>query len=186
MPTSLQMPDKETLESWTYKDATGNHVPATPDTIRRWQTGLQQCLRYAIDQGFASIHVVGHFDPVHPVLLRPTSWRNLIDLAPQQKAQNDGLSYNDIILRPLTAALEAVASPKVSLWLSVSGEMGLSNFLNPDAWKAVLTSTRAQLKKKPWKVRSPSVGGSWDIHINAQQAENTFDISCKMPTDIGM
>lgn len=58
------------------------------------------------------------------------------------------------MIKPVTAALMAVASPGVSLWFSVSGEMGLSNFLNPREWKTVLDETRADLKGKPWKVCS--------------------------------
>lgn len=57
------------------------------------------------------------------------------------------------MIKPVTAALMAVASPKVNLWFSVSGEMGLSNFMNPREWITVLQQTRSQLKAKPWKVR---------------------------------
>lgn len=148
-----QAPDKESLDSWTYKDTQGNQVPATPENIKRWQKGLQQCFKYAIDQGFRTLHVLGHYDPLHPVLLRPTTWRNLINIGAKQKAANDGLSYNDVMVQPVVAALAAVASPSVDLWLSVSGEMGLSNFLNAREWKSLLQETRSQLKHKPWKVR---------------------------------
>jgi hypothetical protein len=148
----VQAPDKESLDSWTYKDTSGNHVPANPANIKRWQSGLQQCFKYAIDQGITDIHVLGHFDPLHPVLLRPTTWRNLINIGSKTKAAEDGLSYEDVMLKPVTAALAAVASPRVSLWYSVSGEMGLSNYLNPREWLTVLQETRSQLKQKPWKV----------------------------------
>jgi hypothetical protein len=145
-------PDKESLDSWTYKDASGNHVPATPANIARWQSCLQQCFKFAIDQGFKDIHVLLHYDPRHPVLLRPTTWRNLINIGAKTKAAEDRLSFNDVMLKPVSAALAAVANPNVNLWYSVSGEMTLSNFLNPKEWMSVLQETRAQLKQKPWKV----------------------------------
>lgn len=113
---------------------------------------MQQCFKYAIDQGVRDIHVLGHYDPLHPVLLRPTTWRNLINIGPRQKASADGLSYYDVMIKPVTAALAAAASPGVSVWYSVSGEMGLSNFLNAREWKAELDEARTQLKQKPWKV----------------------------------
>ena len=156
-----QAPDKETLESWTYKDAQGNHVPANKDTIKRWQDGLQQCFKYAIDRGIKDIHVLGHFDPLHPVLLRPTTWRNLMNIGPNEKATADGLSYADVMIKPVTSALAAVAAPGVSLWFSVSGEMGLSNFLNAKEWKAVLDQIRTQLRAKPWQVTLGGLVAGW-------------------------
>lgn len=58
----------------------------------------------------------------------------------------------------MVAALAAVASPSVDLWFSVSGEMGLSNFLNAREWRTVLQETRSQVKQKPWKVRLTCTG----------------------------
>lgn len=145
-------PDKESLDAWTYKDASGNHVPASPANIARWQSGLQQCFKFAVDQGFKDIHILLHFDPLHPVLLRPTTWRNLINIGAKTRAAEDRLSFDDVMLKPVTAALAAVANPSVNLWYSVSGEMTLSNFLNPKEWMSVLQETRALLKQKPWKV----------------------------------
>lgn len=57
------------------------------------------------------------------------------------------------MLKPVTAALVAAASPRSNLWFSISGEMGLSNYLNSKQWLAVLQQTRAQLKQTAWKVR---------------------------------
>jgi hypothetical protein len=50
------------------------------------------------------------------------------------------------------AAAAAVSNPSVEVWFSVSGEMGLSNFLYADYWKNVMTATRQQLRRKQWKV----------------------------------
>jgi hypothetical protein len=62
------------------------------------------------------------------------------------------------MVQPVEAALAAVASPSVHLWFSVSGEMGLSNFLNAREWRTLLQETRSQLKQKPWKVRLKCTG----------------------------
>lgn len=54
-----QAPDKYTLDSWTYKDFHGKHVPASKDSIARWRRGLQACFKYAIDFGFKQLHILG-------------------------------------------------------------------------------------------------------------------------------
>jgi hypothetical protein len=48
-----------------------------------------------------------HWDPLHPVLLRPTTWRNLMNIAPRQKAA--GYSYDDVLIQPVIKALNAGA-----------------------------------------------------------------------------
>eukprot|EP00878_Enallax_costatus_P025360 GHUV01027131.1.p1 GENE.GHUV01027131.1~~GHUV01027131.1.p1 ORF type:complete len:190 (+),score=28.68 GHUV01027131.1:174-743(+) len=107
LSVSAMAPDEYTLDSWSYKDPTGNFIPASSDTIARWQRGLQACLSFAVKQGFKQIHILGHWDPVHPVLYRPTTWRNLMDIKPYQKAA--GLSYNDVMIQPAITALSAGA-----------------------------------------------------------------------------
>jgi hypothetical protein len=46
-----------------------------------------------------------HWDPLHPVLLRPTAWRNLMNIAPRQKAA--GYSYDDVLIQPVIKVLNA-------------------------------------------------------------------------------
>lgn len=47
----------------------------------------------------------GHWDPLHPVLLRPTTWRNLMEISPRQIAAA-GFSYVDVMVTPVLAALD--------------------------------------------------------------------------------
>lgn len=61
------------------------------------------------------------------------------------------------MIQPVTAALSAVASPKANLWYSVSGEMGLSNYLNARQWMGIMSEARSALKQRPWKVRPAGV-----------------------------
>jgi hypothetical protein len=56
----LQAVDKERLESWTFKDAHGNNIVASRDSVARWQRGLQACFDYAINtQKYRVVHVLG-------------------------------------------------------------------------------------------------------------------------------
>uniref|UniRef100_A0A383VY54 Glycoside hydrolase family 42 N-terminal domain-containing protein n=1 Tax=Tetradesmus obliquus TaxID=3088 RepID=A0A383VY54_TETOB len=163
--------DKERLESWTFKDAQGNNVVASKDSVARWQRGLQACFDYAIKiKKFRVLHVLGHWDPLHPVLLRPTTWRNLMNIAPQQKAA--GHSYEDVMLQPVVKALNAVSSPSVEVWFSVSGEMGLSNYLHADAWRGVMANTRQQLRRKQWKDVKVATALNWQMFCGCIAAAN--------------
>jgi hypothetical protein len=58
-----------------------------------------------------------------------------------------------MLLAPAAAAA-AVSNPSIEVWFSVSGEMGLSNFLYADHWRNVIATTRQQLRRKQWKVRT--------------------------------
>jgi hypothetical protein len=42
-------------------------------------------------------------DPVHPVLYKPTIWRNLLMFSPVEKY--GGHSYDDVMLKPVAKAL---------------------------------------------------------------------------------
>lgn len=155
-------PDSETLDSWTYKDPRGSSVPASQDSISRWRRGLQACFSHAVSQGMQQLHVVGHWDPLHPVLLKPTTWRNLMAIGPRQRA-GAGYTFYDVMIGPVVEALNAVASPSVSVWFSVSGEMGLSNYLHPQDWKDVLHDARKQLRAKKWQDVKVATALNWQM-----------------------
>eukprot|EP00878_Enallax_costatus_P029509 GHUV01032004.1.p1 GENE.GHUV01032004.1~~GHUV01032004.1.p1 ORF type:complete len:417 (+),score=79.95 GHUV01032004.1:157-1407(+) len=170
LSVSAMAPDEYTLDSWSYKDPTGNFIPASSDTIARWQRGLQACLSFAVKQGFKQIHILGHWDPVHPVLYRPTTWRNLMDIKPYQKAA--GLSYNDVMIQPAITALSAVSSPSVNVLFSISGEMGLSNYLYAASWRDMLTKTRTQLQNKGWKSVKVATALNWQMFCGCVAASS--------------
>eukprot|EP00775_Hariotina_reticulata_P003580 gene3580-3846_t len=163
-------PDKYSLDSWTYKDANGNNIAASSDSIFRWQKGLQACFKYAIDQGFRTLHILGHWDPLHPVLLRPTTWRNLMDISPRQKAA--GYTYEDVLVRPVIQALNAVPSSATSIWFSISGEMGLSNYLYSKEWKKLLEDTRNQLRSKRWNSVKVATALNWQMFCGCVAPSN--------------
>jgi hypothetical protein len=50
------------------------------------------------------------------------------------------------------ASSAAAASPGVNVLFSVSGEMGLSNYVFAPAWRGVLRDARARLQRSGWKV----------------------------------
>lgn len=100
-----QAVDKEGIDPWTFKDAAGRHVPANADVIARWRRGLAACFRFAASEGFRRLHILGHVDPVHPVLLKPATWRNLLLFAPRERVGKPALSYEDVMLKPVVAAL---------------------------------------------------------------------------------
>ncbi|KAI8467535.1 MAG: hypothetical protein J3K34DRAFT_34565 [Monoraphidium minutum] len=166
-PMAVSKYDK--IESWTFKDASGRHVPATADALARWRRGLQGCFAFAVAQGFRVLHVLGHVDPVHPVLLRPATWRNLLLFAPREKAGGGGggggggLSYEDVMLKPVLAALGAAAKPSTAVWFSISGEMGLSNFVAADQWRALLSEARAVLRKQGWQDVRVATALNWQM-----------------------
>lgn len=91
------------LEYYAYKDSQGNFIKADGAAIKRFQTGLQNCFAYAVKEGFKVLHILGHVDPVHPVLLRETVWRNFFYFAPLKKY--GGYSYQDIMVAPVCQAL---------------------------------------------------------------------------------
>lgn len=94
-----------TVDSYAYKDTQGRFVDASPSTVARWQSGLERCFRAAVQQGFTRLHVLGHVDPVHPVLYRDTTWRNLLLFSPLKKY--GGYSYDDVMIKPVIRALAA-------------------------------------------------------------------------------
>jgi hypothetical protein len=102
-----QAVDKESIESFAFKDASGKLLPASRDSVERWRRGLAACLSHAAGQGFDAIHVLGHVDPLHPVLQRPTTWRNLLVFAPREPA--GGWSYEAVLVAPVLEALAAGA-----------------------------------------------------------------------------
>jgi hypothetical protein len=104
-----QAVDKDNIDSWTIKDQQGKLLPASPDVVARWRRGLQACFAFAVSQGFKLIHVLGHVDPLHPVLQRPTTWRNLLAFGPRQKVGQAKLSYADVMVTPVVQALNAGA-----------------------------------------------------------------------------
>lgn len=75
--------DAKTVKSYSLKDVS-NQWPGgvgypTPSIslLQRWKTGLQQCLRYAVQAGFTGIHVLNHIDNQEGL-----AWRNFVDFDP--------------------------------------------------------------------------------------------------------
>jgi len=66
----------------------------------------------------------------------------------------------------LGVLLPAVSSPATAIWFSVSGEMGLSNYLYSKEWKQLLDDTRKQLRTKQWKVRASA--GGWQLPAHTE------------------
>jgi hypothetical protein len=136
------------VQSYVFKDPMGNYHPPTLELVTRWKKGLQNCFRYAVQQGITGIQVLNHIDA-----REHEAWRNTLDFDPT--VRYGGWAYEDVVMRPAGDALRTVTKPDTKVWFMVSGEMGKALFRHPKTFIKLLSKYRGPLQagKKKENVR---------------------------------
>ncbi|GBF89297.1 hypothetical protein Rsub_02174 [Raphidocelis subcapitata] len=154
--------DTASLESYHYKDGSGNTLPVDSGAIGRFRAGLEKCFKAAVDAGFSTIHVLPHVDPVNR---SGGNMRNVVKFDPLAKIGPAGqqFSYDEVVLRPIAEALNAATRADTRAEITLAGEQGLSVFSFPRAWAGLLGSTKAASSKgKDASRHTAGISFNWD------------------------
>jgi len=96
---------------YSFKDVSNKYAEgvafphASVESVRDWQSGLQRCFKAAVNAGFTGLQILNHIDSEDH-----GTWRNMLKFDPVQKY--DGWSYEDVVVRPASQALNAVIKPE--------------------------------------------------------------------------
>lgn len=90
-------------------------TPATPELIARWLSLFRPCLQYAVDLGF-DIAFTPHLDDG----ANSGQWRNAMRINPLER--HEGVSYYDLVLRPLAEAMRDALRPGTYVSAAGAGE----------------------------------------------------------------
>jgi hypothetical protein len=113
-------------------------IPFTPDVLPTWEIGLQACIKYAVNLGF-DIFYTPHVDDGGS----GGAWRNAIKVDPY--ARHAGLTYEEMLLDPLTRIFNKVARPGLKIWYSLQGEMNLAIMTYPQNYSSAQRTVRQDI-----------------------------------------
>jgi hypothetical protein len=113
-----------------------------PELISRFAVGFKNCLQEAHDM-FDDVLISPHLDDG----TLSGHWRNMLIMDPLQKDRN-GVSYYDIMLKPISDAARAVykKSDAKRLFFGLQGEMGGTVFHYPESYRKIAKTIRDNLK----------------------------------------
>ncbi len=112
--------------------------PADSAKIARFKAAMQRCFQKAIDAKL-SIALTPHLDDG----TGQGRWRNVLDFDPTTK--HAGFSYAEVALLPLAEALNTIARPDTKIYFGMQGEMSVTVFRHPKAWRSLVRQLKDTL-----------------------------------------
>lgn len=160
------------------KEASGAWSPTTPQNIERYTKGLERCAKYAVSNGFTTLHLLPHVDPQEPS--GKGLWRNTVKFDPTKRVgpSEEASSYEEAALLPAAKALGAAAASvpngeKLSVDFSLGGEQGFSVFSYPRNYQAMVP----RLKQAMLEAAGAASAGASGDDVASKKLKAEFGVS---------